>query len=127
MISRNKILGVALLVVAAAACVFFAAPAKSTAAAVTTGSYQAVFLQNGLVVYGKLEGLGQPYPVLTDVYYIRRDVNNETKEVRSQLVKRGAEFHGPDRMVLNAQHVMFVEPVRDGSTISKMIQDLNKK
>ena len=51
-------------------------------------TYQAVLLDNGPVYFGKLQGAGMPYPVLTDVYYVQSQVNQETKEVKNILIRR---------------------------------------
>jgi hypothetical protein len=85
--------------------------------------YYAVLLNNGSVYFGQLEGLGTPYPVLRDVYYVKSDVNPETKAVTNSLVKRGKEWHGPDRMILNANAITFVEPVGLDSRVSKLIEE----
>jgi len=53
--------------------------------------YQAVVLNNGQVYFGKLDKLGTPYPILTDVYYVQGQVNQDTKQVTNTLVKRGKE------------------------------------
>jgi hypothetical protein len=71
--------------------------------------YQAVLLDNNQVYFGKLEGLGKPSQVLTDVFYVRSDANPETKQ--HMLVRRGRAWHQPDRRVINANHVLVVEPV----------------
>jgi hypothetical protein len=89
--------------------------------------YQAVLLLSGQAYFGKLENFGSPYPVLTDVYYVQNQVNQETKQVTNTLVKRGKEWHEPDRMVLNARQIVFVEPVTPGSQLAKLIEDLKKK
>jgi hypothetical protein len=89
--------------------------------------YQAVLLSNGQVFYGKLEQVGSPYPVLTDVYWIRSHVDPQTKQVSNSLVRRGGEWHAPDRMVLNAQHILVIEPVRPDSTVAKLIADSKRK
>ena len=56
--------------------------------AVNKDAYYAVLLTNGSVYFGKLEGLGTPLPVLTDVYYVQSNVNQETKAVSNVLVAR---------------------------------------
>jgi hypothetical protein len=90
-------------------------------------TYQAVLLDNGSAYFGKLQGAGTDYPVLTDVYYVQSQVNQETKEVKNILVRRGNEWHSPDRMVLNARHIVFMEPVGPNSTVAKLItQDKGK-
>jgi hypothetical protein len=89
--------------------------------------YSAVFLTNGQTFFGKLEKLETEYPVLTDVYYVQTQLNQETKEVTNRLIKRGNEWHAPDRMVLNSQHILFVEPVTNESTVAKLIDELKTK
>jgi hypothetical protein len=95
-------------------------PASAT---VDGNKYYAVLLSNGAVYFGKLEGLGSAYPVLRDVYYVQTTTNPETKAVSSVLVKRGKEWHGPDRMILNEKAVVFVEPVGGDSKVSQLIAD----
>jgi hypothetical protein len=92
-----------------------------------TTPYQAVVLTNGQTFFGKLEQGGSSYPVLMDVYYIQNQVNPETKQVTNTLVKRGREAHEPDRMILNAAHVLVVEPVKPDSHIGKLIEELHKR
>jgi hypothetical protein len=85
--------------------------------------YQAVLLSNGSVYFGKLAGYGSTRPVLTEVYYIVSQTDPETKKVSNMLVKRGKELHGPDRMYLNANQILFVEPVGPSSKVANLIQD----
>ena len=90
--------------------------------------YSAVLLDNNSVYYGKLEHENSEFLELTDVYYVQQSVNQETKEVKNILVRRGNEWHGPDRMFLNARHVVLVEPVGTSSKVAQLIQeDKNKK
>ena len=89
--------------------------------------YSAVLLDNGQVYYGKLANAGSRFPELTDVYYIQSQVNQETKAVTNILVRRGSEFHGPDRMFLNERHIIMIEPVGTSSKVAELIQaDKNK-
>ncbi len=91
------------------------------AAAKDTNDYQAVFLDSGAVFFGHLQGLGTPYPVMTDAFYVQTLTDPETKQNRNVLVKRGKEWHAPDKMTLNAQHIIFVESVTAGSTVANLI------
>lgn len=88
--------------------------------------YQVVLLSNGQSFIGKLQGFGTPTPVLTDVFYIQQGVKEGTKEVVSALIKRGGEWHGPDRMYLSATSIVFVEPVATGSQMAKLIEEQRK-
>ena len=84
-------------------------------------------LDSGQVYYGKLANAGSRFPELTDVYYIQSQVNQETKAVTNILVRRGSEFHGPDRMFLNERHIIMIEPVGTSSKVAELIQaDKNK-
>jgi hypothetical protein len=86
-------------------------------------AYQAVLLDNGQVYYGKLERARSEYPVLTDVYYVQNQVNPQTKEVTNILVRRGNEWHAPDRMYLNARHIVLIEPVGANSKVAQLIAE----
>jgi|ERR1700691_6470065 hypothetical protein len=87
-----------------------------------TTPYAAVLLDNGQLYYGKLVNAGSAFPELTDVYYIQNQVNQETKAVTSVLVRRGNEWHGPDRMFLNERHVILIEPVGTTSKVAQLIE-----
>jgi len=86
--------------------------------------YQAVLLSNGQVYYGRLEGYGTDHPVLREVYYIQSSVNPQTHEQSNVLLRRGKEWHGPDRMYLNPSQILLVEPVGTDSKVSDLIKDL---
>jgi hypothetical protein len=82
-------------------------------------NYQAVLLANGAVYFGKLHGYGGPHPVLSEVFYV---VSQGTAETRQNvLIKRGKELHEPDRMYLNPQQIIFVEPVGANSKVAQLI------
>jgi hypothetical protein len=86
-----------------------------------TTPYQAVLLTNGTAYFGKLEGYGTPRPVLSEVYYIVTQNNPETKQSSNVLVKRGKELHEPDRMYLNPNQILCVEPVGEKSKVAQLI------
>ena len=92
-----------------------------------TTPYAAVLLDNNQVYFGKLANAGSPFPELTDVYYIQSSVNQETKAVSNVLVRRGNEVHGPDKMFLNAHHIILIEPVGPNSKVAQLIADDKKK
>lgn len=103
-------------------------PTKVEPAAVTFSTpYQAVLLSNNSVYFGKLAGYGTSNPVLTDVYYIVSKTDPTSKQVQNILVKRGKELHGPDRMYLNANSIVFVEPVGTDSKVAQLITEANQQ
>ncbi|MGA8142690.1 MAG: hypothetical protein WB987_02245 [Candidatus Acidiferrales bacterium] len=83
--------------------------------------FQAVLLTNGSVYFGHLQGYGSHQPVLTEVYYVATQTNPETKQSTNVLIKRGKELHEPDRMYLNPQQILFVEPVGPSSKVAQLI------
>jgi len=93
--------------------------------------YQAVFLSNGQVYFGKASNLNGNYLNLRDVYYLR--VSQVLQPVQGQkdpqptqsvsLAKLGtAELHKPkDKMMINRDHVLFVEDLDDDSQVIEAI------
>lgn len=86
-----------------------------------TPGYSAVLLDNNQVYYGRVANLDSDFPVLTNVFYVQTAVNQETKQTSNILLKRGKEWHAPDRMLLNSKHIIMIEPVTPGSTVAKLI------
>jgi len=86
--------------------------------------YQAVLLSNGQVYYGRLEGYGTRQPVLREVYYIQTQTNAQTHEQSNILLKRGNEWHSPDRMYINPNQIILVEPVGANSKVADLIKQL---
>jgi len=92
--------------------------------------YKAVFLDNGQVFFGRIEEAGPSYLVLKDVYYVRSQVIEREKdknEVTNTLIKRGSEWHGPDRMYINSNHITLIEPVSPSSRVGELIKEASKK
>ena len=92
-----------------------------------TTDYQAVFLDNGQVFFGNIEDPGSQYIQLSDVFYVRSEPVKDTKEVKSVLIKRGSEWHGPDRMYINSNHITLIEPVAPTSKVGELIKEAGKK
>ena len=121
LVFHEVMVSVAALLVAAAAVVYMAHRAHSNTVRFLT-PYQAVLLTNGSVYFGKLEGYGAGQPVLSEVYYVVTKTDPNTKAVSNVLVKRGKELHEPDRMYLNPNQILFVEPVGQKSRVMELIQ-----
>ena len=102
-----------------------AAPASAN---IDPEKYYAVLLTNGSVYFGKLEGLGSPFPVLRDVFYVQSGpVDPNTKQPQGMvLVHRGKELYGPDRMILAEKAILFVEPVGTDSRVAQLIKEARK-
>ena len=87
-------------------------------------AYQAVFLSNDQIYFGRLKNVSSDYLILKDVYYVKVGESGA-----GQLIKLGAtEPHGPkDEMIINKDQVMFWENLRFDSPVVKGIQNQNKK
>jgi len=97
---------------------------------VTVTDWQAVFLTNGQVYFGKVAGYGK-FVVLKDIYYLQvvqkplqQTQTGEGIAAQPQaqselsLVKLGNELHGPqDEMKINADHVLFTEKLKSDSKV----------
>ena len=89
--------------------------------------YQAVFLANGQVFFGRLSGAGTDHPRMDDVFYVQTQVNPETKQTTSVLIRRGKEWHGPTYMHLNARSILLIEPVGTDSKVAQLIAEAQKQ
>ena len=85
--------------------------------------YQAVYLDNGQVFFGKISETAGPFPILRDAFFVQSQVDREKKETKNLLIRRGAEGHGPDFMRLNAQHIVVIEPVAPDSRVAQLIRE----
>ena len=90
---------------------------------IDSATYQAIFLGNDQIYFGKLKNIDSQYPILDEVYYIRLEGEGATS---GQLVKLGeTEPHGPqNQMILNRDHILFWENLRNDSRIVQTIRSL---
>jgi hypothetical protein len=119
-----RIIALALAVIAAALCWIGWQTAQHGKLPGTDSAYQSVALVNGQLYFGRLEAEGG-YLVLRDVFYVQTRQNPDTRAVANVLVKRGAEPHQPDRMLINRQQVLLIEPVKADSQIAGLIAAQN--
>jgi hypothetical protein len=120
---KRIVLPAAGLVLAALGALNLTGVLPRRALAAETRGYQAVLLDNGQVYYGRIANIDTDYPVLTDVFYVQTSVNPETKQPASILLKRGKEWHAPDKTLLSARHIVMIEPVTAGSTVANLIRE----
>jgi hypothetical protein len=106
---------------------------ESDVKTIPDGSYQAVFLDNGQVYFGRLQDRDGEFYRLTDVYYLEYRQNPQAGEAQAapsdvSLVKLGGEAHGPeDFMDINREHILFIEDLKGDSKVAKAIADYQKK
>jgi hypothetical protein len=120
---KNVIIGAIVLAVVVVGVLLFGVGSHNRLLAKETPGYQAVLLDNNQVYYGRLSDLGTDYPVLTNVFYVQTVVNPQTKQTSNVLLKRGKEWHAPDKMLIDARHIVMIEPVTPGSTVAKLIDE----
>lgn len=99
--------------------------------------YQAVFLTNGQVYFGKMSSPDGIYATMTDIFYLQvvqpplqgqQDPNQPAAQQGDQqpqisLVKLGNELHGPvDEMHINRDHILFYEDLK---TDGQVVQAIN--
>jgi len=94
--------------------------------------WQAVFLTNGQVYFGRL-GLHLTADTLTDIYYLQAPqqlqppAGQNAAAPNFNLVKLGDELHGPDdQMVFGRDKVLFWENLKDDSRVVQAIQASKK-
>lgn len=92
--------------------------------------YQAVFLNNNQIYFGKLKNINSRFLLLQDVYYVQLSgTDAESGTPKGRIVKLGEiETHGPmDEMVINRDHVIFWENMRSNSQVVQTIQGLKSQ
>ena len=101
----------------------------STGGMIDSG-YQAVFLTNGQVYFGKLQIVNDSYMKISNVYYIQNGSSTATQQdttaaagsTNIQLVPLTSAVHGPkDEMVIAKSQVIFFENLKDDGQAAKLI------
>ncbi len=131
-IAGRIVIAIILVVIVAAAIVFLRKDKSSVSAIVDSTKYQAVFVSNGQVYFGKVSGEKKQYVSLSDVYYLvlKQPLQNQ-KEGEEQpqeqpkpgysLIKLGKEMHGPTSMSINRDQILFIENLADDSKVVSAI------
>lgn len=97
-----------------------------------TKKYQAVFLTNGQVYFGKLSGVGGNTVTLKEVYYIQSQnpqqgsSSSSSPQPNLSLVKLGNEIHGPEQeMQISSSQVIFWENLKNDGKVVDAIKNQN--
>ena len=101
---------------------------------INTKEYQALFLTNGQVYFGKLSNLNSKYVTLSDIYYLQVQQSTDQGQSLQQagnttdasskvsLAKLGQELHGPeDKMQVASDQVLFWENLKNDSKVVQAI------
>jgi hypothetical protein len=101
---------------------------NETQVIISSGEFQAVFLDNGQVYFGRLQTSGKHFYTLTDVFYIQSDATALDTTNSLALTKLGNEAHGPeDKMQINIDHILFIEDMKSDSKVVQAINDYKNK
>ena len=101
-------------------------------------NWQAIFLTNGQVYFGKVPKITSDFVLLRDIYYLQvvnqQNTIGQPSDVQTQpeqrltLIKLGNEIHGPrDEMMINRDHVVLMEDLKSSSRVVEAINDYLKK
>lgn len=95
--------------------------------------YQAVFLSNNQVYFGKISNVNADYVDLTDIYYLQVQQSVQPSDGKSEtnpqvsLAKLGSELHGPeDRMRINRDQILFWENLKEDGKVVEAIKKNQK-
>ncbi len=112
--------------------------AKSAPASGEASGYQAVFLTNGQVYFGKLSDADGSYVDLKDIYYLQvvqpplqgqqqpgQATSSAQQQPQISLIKLGNELHGPmDEMHISRAQILFYEDLKSsGQVVQAILKD----
>lgn len=97
-----------------------------------SGDWQAVFLSNGQVYFGKIANETREEVTLIDIYYLQitqplqrsgEQAGQAAQQNELALVELGNEIHGPtSKMRINRDHVLFIEDLKTDSKVVEAIE-----
>lgn len=95
---------------------------------VSSNQYQAVFLTNNQVYFGKITELNKRFIVLEDVFYVETpSAENQTSGSNTNYTLRklgSTELHSPeDKMIINREQVTFWENLKDSGQVTTKINE----
>lgn len=109
---------------------------QTAAINIDESEYQAIFLTNGQVYFGKLHDFSKENYKLNDIFYLQTKTNTDSSNPQKttasdsadvQLIKLGSEIHGPeDQMIINKEQVLFFENIKNDGKVAKSIQEYKK-
>ncbi len=135
MSTMTKVIAGLFGLVALAVLIWFGARAYGALTAdnaVKSKQFQAVFLTNGQVYFGKFADINSSYVKLTDIYYLQvqqtvqpsssSSSSNNNQQV--SLAKLGGELHGPeDEMFISRDQVLFWENLKNSGKVVQAIDN----
>lgn len=119
----GALLALAVLALVIVSAVRALSPNDPLASAINSKEFQAVFLTNGQVYFGKLSAPGGDFYYLRQVYYLASQASPQNSRAqRPTLVKLGSELHAPeDLMVISRPQILYVENLKSSGKVSQAI------
>lgn len=128
---------IVLLAIAGSVYKFVVKKSDTGLVGVNKDQYQALFLTNGQVYFGKLEKADKSTIRITDIYYLQvqqavqprnEQEQQQQEQGETQLVKLGDELHGPqDEMFIDRGQVLFWENLKDNGKVVSAIKEYKQQ
>ncbi len=107
---------------------------KTGETGIDKSKYQAIFLSNGQVYFGKLTDFNDQSYKLTNIYYpqTQSDATDEEKDAATtstgiKLIRLGDEVHGPENeMFITKDQTLYYENLKSDSKVSGLIEQNEK-
>ncbi len=122
--SRRRMMVGGLVIIALA--LVYLAFFSNRLAGVDGSRWQAVFLTNNQVYFGRLSGASGDSVKLTNVYYLQvtQQLQQGAETPQLNLVKLGSELHGPDdAMYIPKGNILFWENMKNDSPVVQRIAE----
>jgi hypothetical protein len=95
------------------------APADPLAAGINSNEYQAVFLTNGQVYFGKMTAPGGGFYYIRNVYYLTSPPGSKGNQTLAKLTN---DVHGPeDLVIVNRNQIIYVENLNPKGRAAQII------
>lgn len=132
---KYALIGLIVLLAVGVAWYLWTSSSNSLMSTVKKDNYQAVFLTNGQVYFGKIKNASTTTVTMSDIYYLQQDVqgskdekDKDKEQNQMSLTKLGNEIHGPeDTMFIQKDQVLFWENLKTDSQIVKSIKNAGKQ
>ncbi len=110
---------------------------KNASTGIDSSKYQAVFMSNGQIYFGKLSDFNDASFKITSIYYPQAQTTDETDtkktDVQSsqsniQLFRVTDGVHGPeDQMIITKSQILYYENLKSDSKVTQLIEQNQKQ
>lgn len=110
---------------------------KNAATGIDASKYQAVFMSNGQIYFGKLSDFNDSSFKITSIYYPQAQTTDESTTSKTnvndsqsniQLFRVTDGVHGPeDEMIITKSQILYYENLKSDSKVTQLIQQNQKQ